>query len=339
MRLLRCSIYIVITLVAVLVFSATAQAGVVTLDVAAKSAVSDTDKVQAKGVKVTEGQAGVHILSLTMEPQNVELRVNGLTEPSYDVYVNGAYLSEKSAAELQNGIQLSIDGTVADPDMLHCLNAALPRLDAEYKRLQKSEGEANRVWHTIRQAQDWARSGIRIEASYRSVSVIVSPAGRMLHQMSYPSRLDAEMTNQGIWRACRNMQDARDRMYDNIKDPEVRNAAVVALTPVSFTADYSIKNGKAHVVARVVNDTNLPISGDITMALPKGWKTTAKSLKFEGLKTGKSFDVAFDLVPPAKSAATPDSVPIAANVTIAQGSFEAKMKLKTNAVKAVNPTP
>lgn len=334
MRPLRCSIYIGIALAAALFLSTGAYAGVVTVDIAEQKAVSDTGKVDAKGVKVVEGQAGVYISSNILESQTVQVKVNGLTEPSYDVYVDGTYTREYTVEELKSGIQLSIDGTIADPDMMRCLKAALPRLEAEYDRTKNTEGEANRAWHTIRQAVDWTRSALKVESGYRSVSVIIAPAGKMLQRMTYPSKMTPEQTTQGLWRACRNLQDARDRMYDNIKDPEIRNAAVVALTPATFTANYSIKNGKPHIDAKVTNDTNLPISGDITMALPKGWKTNAKSLKFDELGSGKSFDVSFDLIPPTKDAAAPDSVPIAANVTIIQGAFEAKMKMKTTAAKS-----
>ena len=332
---LRISIaFSAIILLCLLGMGISSYAGIVTVDVATKTAVSDSAKlrVRARQVKVKADQVGLIVESTVDDPQTAVVRFNGIKDQSYDVYINGSYFGEKTSKALQTGLSIPIPGTVADPIMMRCLTALSSKVNAEYKRLQKIKGnEPQRVSYTLSQADDWVRSGIGSDQSYRSADIIINPSGIVLQDMTWRSRSDADETAATIVRACWLLQQARDRMYDVIKEPELRNFAVAILTPVDLTDNYSVKNGKPHVDVVLLNNCNLPISGNIDISVPNGWKTNANGLSFNNIKSGKTFKLSLDLIPTLKSAALPRIVPVAANVSVKQDSLYAKFKLQAPA--------
>ncbi len=308
-------------------------ANVVKIDPVAKKGESDTNSLKVSGVTVKESQVGALIQNTTKDPQEFLLKVIGIGEPSYDLYINSNYAGEKSLQELQDGISLSIPGEIVDPAIMRCLVSVKPRIEAERERLSKDKNpEPIRVNMTLNQASSWVSLGLKKEELYRSMHIILAPAGSVLSKMPAPARLEADELITSLSRACWLLQNARDRMYKVIKDEELRNRAVVALTPVDFAASYTKINGKLRVEAQVINNCDIPIKGEITYGLPKGWKTDAKSLKFENLKSGQVYKLSFNLIPPPNANEKPEKLPIAANVTIEQDVFLAKLKLKTEAI-------
>jgi hypothetical protein len=295
--------------------------------------VGDSGAVELSKPRIRGDQVGVLVKSTIVQPQFVTIKFVGLNHENYDIYVNQEYKGAKPAKELESGLQYRIDGRVVDPTFIRCLAALKDPIKKEYDKLQSvSSSEAKRVCSTLSQASDWVIAGLGRDQAWRSVAVIIAPAGTALQSMTWLTREDEYGTARALTTACWLLQQARDRMYHAITDAALRNETVVALTPVSFSAAYSTKNGKPHIDAKVTNNCNLPISGDITFALPAGWKTNAKALKFADLKSGQVFSTSFDLIGPAK-AAPPDGVPIAANVTVTQDEFTASLKLRVIAAK------
>ncbi|MHB9037448.1 MAG: NEW3 domain-containing protein [Armatimonadota bacterium] len=334
----RLCLLIIVTLSLGLIAATCAWSGTVTLDAVGKSVSSDVNTLDAKAPRVVGDQVGVYVGSKLMQPQNFTLKITGLKDEDYDIYVSGSYVGKKSAKELLSGIELSIPGTIGHPDLMRCLNALKDKIKPEIERISKmQESEPQRVLWTLRQADDWVRSGIRSDETYRSIDIIAAPTGSVLSTMTWRSRQDAEGTAAAITRACWLLQQARARMYSVIKDPDLRNSAVATMTPVTFSASYLTANGKPQVTAKIVNDCNLPISGTITYTLPKGWKTDAKPLTFKNLGAGKAYQATLKLIAPSKGAVAPASVPIAATVRIAQDKYEAKFTLRTNAAVAFAP--
>ncbi|MCL5102553.1 MAG: hypothetical protein M1133_00370, partial [Armatimonadetes bacterium] len=245
-----------------------ASAGVVTLDVAAKSAVSDTSTLAMGKVNVIEQQVGVTIKSTILTPQKFTLRVNGIKEDDYDLYVNQSYVGEKSYKELTSGFELSIPGRIVDEGLLRCARLVESKVDAEMKRLgQPQEGEPQRVSYTLGQARDWTHLVVGKEETYRSVDIILAPAGKMLRQMSTRNRLDAEHLVEALFKTCDLLQQARDRMYRVIRDGALRNDAVVAMTPVDLTAAYTTAKGKQRIIVAITNSCDLPVRGVVGLRL------------------------------------------------------------------------
>lgn len=322
-----------------------ASASVVTLDAAARSASSDTEALEPIGVQVRGEQLGVYIQNTTPSPQSLTLKVTGLKDGSYDVYLNrtalqaedeeellkasggkgrvftnpGELIAGRTRAQLEEGLVLSIPGDLGQPDLLRFLKAARPAIEDEYRRLQMFQGgEHKRVWHTIAQASDWVRSAIAKDEAYRSVTVIVAPAGEKPARMSWRTRLDAQETVAAFQRACGLLHMARARMSQVINDQALRASAVRALTPVEFSAVYTVDAGKARVQAELVNNCNIPVRGFISIDVPKGWKLEPNELAFKDVKPGETFTLPLALSPPAPSTEPPASIAIAANVVVSQ---------------------
>ena len=307
-------------------------ASVVTVDVVGKSATSDISSLEAKGLKIDGDQIGVLVRNLTLDPQKFTLKISGLKDQDYDIYLNDTFKWTKPSKDFEAGVEFTVDGRVADSAMIKCLEAVIEPIKKASKKMNTSSNEeAKRIYYTLSQASGWAMAGTQRDRAWRSVSIILAPTGRMVKRMYWQTRDGDIETAQAVTRACWLLQQARDRMFHVIKDPALRNEAVVAMTPVEFTAVYSTVNGKPHINAKVLNNCNLPLSGNISMALPPRWKTTAKKLTIGSLKSGQTFSISFDLVPPSKSAVAPDKVPMAANLTVVQDSFTAGLKLTATA--------
>lgn len=305
------------------------SAAVITVDPESKTAKSDVATLEAKAVRLVGEQVGFFVQSLTETPQKLVAKVGGLKDQDYDIYINQSFIGTKPGSELREGLTIEIPGTVGDPDCMRSLRALQPVVRPEYERMRESKvPEVMRVSFMFNQVVDFINSGIRNEKTYRSAAVILSPSGKVLQPMTFMTRHDAQTTAQAVVRACYYIQKARDRIYDVIKDPELRNSSLVTITPVVFAPVYSIRNGKPHVEAAVTNNCHVPIDGTISMALPKGWKSTAKSLAFSGLKSGSTHKLSFDLVPPTKDAQVPATVPMAATVKVFQDPFMAEVKFK-----------
>lgn len=321
----------------ILIFLAGAcGASVVTVDFASKSAKSEAKNLEPGKVQVENGQLAVSIKNLSIEPQSFSLKATGLTEPSYDIYANGASVGAKTSQELEAGVSLTVDGRVADPEKMRCLFAAKQPLVRTFGRLQKrTDPESQRICHTLSQAIGWVTTSILYDQNWRSVSVVLSPAGRALYGTvtTNDARKSKEQTISIPAEACWLLQQARSRMSKVIKDPQLRTDAVAALTPVHFTAVYTTGNGKPRVEATLTNNCDLPITTAITMALPKGWKSANKNLDSIKVKSGQTVKLALDMIAPSKAAEAPDSVPIAANLTIVQKGLSASLKLRHVAVK------
>lgn len=321
----------------ILIFLAGAcGASVVTVDFASKSAKSEAKNLEPGKVQVENGQLAVSIKNLSIEPQSFSLKVTGLTEPSYDIYANGASVGAKTSQELEAGVSIQVDGRVTDSEKMRCLSAVKQPLVRTFGRLQKrTDSESQRICHTLSQAIGWVTTSILYDQNWRSVSVVLSPAGRALYRTvtTTDARKSKEQTISIPVEACWLLQQARSRMSKVIKDPQLRTDAVAALTPVTFTTVYTVSSGKPRIETTLASDCDLPVGAAISMSLPKGWKCAANNLSAIKLKPGQTLKMSLDLLPPSETAAAPESVPIAANLTIAQKGLSASLKLRYVTVK------
>ena len=331
---------------AVLLAALPASAGVVTLDFNQRAASSDTPDLAPIAVQVKNEQIGVYVRSTILQPQTFTFKVTGLKKGNYDVHVNDTRFQEevaeelrkqfglpetrkstepgitirgKSAEELAEGIRIAIPGTPAEPVATRCLEATRPKLEetTDYLQMYRDQ-EAKRVISTLRQALGWVASALGSEETYRSASIIVAPVDMELQSMRWRHMQDAQGTVTTMSRACNLLQMARSRMYDVITDDTLRHLAVAALTPVKFTVSYTMAENVPHVEATLTNNCDIPISGHISMALPRNWKTNAKSLAFDRIRSGSRFDLSFDLISPTQGEEPPWQLPIAANVVLTQ---------------------
>ena len=335
-----------------------AQGAVVTVDPVAKSATSDAATIDPIGVKVAGDQVGVFVKSTILKPQQFTLKYAGLKDADYDVYVNGDYRGAKNRAELEAGIELGLEGTVADPVLMRCIRALDGKIEPAYKPLQGRTGQLGRAVATLVQAAVWVRGGVKADQAYRSDAVIVVPAGTTVqitpdqayrsgalvvipdgittHAMMWLTRRSAEETRASIAEHCAHLQEARSKMYTAITDRFVRDWVISVMTPVEFTGKLTTRKGKPHVDAMLVNNCNLPISTNISLRLPSAWKCSAKALRSGVMKSGKTYKFSFDLLPTAKGAVVPDRVPMVAYIVVSDSQRVAKYNLEAVAKSSVS---
>lgn len=334
MRRMRRIILPLAALLAMLASTALSYASVVTVDIAGKTVTSDSSTFEAKHLLIRGEQTQLFVTNTTLVPQSFTLKVSGLADKNYDLYVNGSLISTKTAKDYEVGVPLTTNGRIVDSGMIKCLTMAQSSIDATSKKLSDVKAsEPIRVCNTLSQASGWCRSGMQADKTWRSVSIVIAPSDRVLQKISSPTQYSQTETATVVARACWLLQQARSRMSHVIKDPILRNDAVVSMTPIDVTATYTTKNGKPHIDAKLVNYCDLPVNGSISMALPKGWKTNAKKLSFKGVKCGQTFAVSFDMLAPSKSAVAPSSVPMAASVSLGQDIYTASCKFMIRAQK------
>lgn len=300
----------------------------VAINVAAKSGTRDGNALSAKSLRIMKDQIGVHVENPLLTAQQVSFKFDGLKNQDYDVYINGVSAGAMSAEKLSQGIEETIPGTVADTAAMRCLNALNDKIKPVYSRVHAIEGaEPWRAAYTLGQAEEWVTSGIRADQNYRSVDLVIVPAGQPTQKMVFVSRLTAENTAKAILNSCKLLHQARTRMYGVITDATLRNEVVDALTPVSLTASCTTKSGKPVVTAKIVNDSDLVISGKISLSDVKGWKAVGGKLDIGKLQPGKTFSTSFSLAPAAKNAPSLKSVPLTAVVDIGPSDCTAKLWL------------
>ena len=311
-----------------------ALGAIVTVDMSKNAAVCDSKAFTVMVYKIVDNQVSLHIAGESPLPQKIVLKISGLQPGEQDWYLNGSYKGKKPDTEFAAGVTLSIPGRAISPDLLRCLISVQDRVNAEIAHIKDNkEDEHQRVMNTLDQAKDWVESAQNSDKWARSIDVVVAPGDMALLVKSGTSIRTAEEAQQAYVSACHLFQQARDRMYDKILDPVLRNETVVSLTPIDLKFSYYLVNGKAKGTALVVNNSNIPITGKVTPVVPKAWKVGAKTLSFSNLASGKSFKVDFALVPPGKGQTPPASLSIQAAITFGYDPFWAGLTLTAEAAK------
>jgi len=308
-----------------------AAGNVVTFDVPSKKVDSSSPDLESTMIQVEADQAGVLIQSNLYTPQEFTLTYMGISPQDYDIYINGEYKGVRTIAELTEGIKLTTPGTIISPGQFRCLKALKPKVAPEEARLSGSKkSEELRVHYTMLLAVQSVASGIRQEKAYRSVDVVVGPAGKVLRRMMWPTRQDAEGTCRTATRACWLLQQYRSRMSKVIVDDELRNRTMAALTPVTLTAKYYARDGERFVDVSILNECDLDMSGSFNVKLPAGWKCEGNAKSFSGVKSGSAHVATCRIVPKSKIA-WPEKLAVSAEVEFFLKPYRSKTQLTTTA--------
>lgn len=348
-------IAILIVLGLVLAGGTASLCATITLDAAAKSATSDSPQLDAGKVKSVNDQLGFYVQNKSLKPQKVTLKITGLKDSAYDVYVNwgefqvkrnkeisemtkrdvdtsniepGYVMKARPAAELAAGLEFEIPGRVVPASLMRCVTAVGPAARGVYEGLgEVIAGEPGRARYTLGQAADWSRSAVMLEETYRSLQLFVIPAGITPKEMDWRSRYTAKGTKAAVANACNMLHRARSKMYSVLTDPLLRETTVQALTPVDVRLSYRLLNNAPVVKVDVTNNSNLDASGSVVVNLPKGWSMQPKQLGFAKLKSGDTYSKTIKLLPAAKGQKPPAELLVTAVLKVANEISFAKMQV------------
>jgi hypothetical protein len=299
-----------------------------TVDLSANSAKADAATIEAFGLQISGQQAGVCVNNKLATPQKFTLRFAGLTEPEYDVYVNGTSKGSMTGQQLQQGVTFDAPGSIADQAMITCMSEVTPRAQTLRDALKDSKvPEEAFISDAMRQILDWLRLTMVEEQSWKSVRIVIAPKDRHLETMEWIERHSDYDTAAIITNTAWSLQQVRDQIYHQIKDRRLRNDAIAAMTPVELTASYAIRNGKPHLTAKLLNKCDLPLKGAFTLGLPKGWKAAGAKMNFGNVKSGQTYTLSCDLVPTAKSVPALKEVPVTATIYTIQLDKSAALNL------------
>jgi hypothetical protein len=347
-----------VAVVGILLAGCSARCATVTLDAAAKKAASDTALIEPQRVRSLHDQLGVYIRSKSLTAQSVMVKIPGLTQERFDVYVNwgafsikraeemskssgqaietpaiepGYVIRDESAAELANGLVFEIPGRVVPAALMRCVESAQPGIGRAYAGLRGSTtGDPGRAANTLGQAADWVRSAIGADEMYRSVQLFVVAAGVEPKEMDWGFRYTAKGTQESVGNACSLLHKARVRMYDNLKDPVLRETVVEALTPVEVDLRYSAEKGIPRVTFEITNNCNLSAAGTIDVSVPKGWKTQPEQCSFAGVGSGATYTGSLRLSRTIKNQPVPSTLSALVTVKVADAKTFAKLRIQRN---------
>ncbi len=331
------------------------ECATVTLDLATKSATTDSKVLETGKVRSIGDQIGVYVQNKSLKPQKVTVKIVGLKDTPYDVYVNwgefqirrnreisemtkreadvsniepGYKIEAKPAADLAAGLEFEIPGRVVPASFMRCVTAVKPAASSVYDGLGEIiAGEPGRARYTLGQAVDWSRSAVTLEETYRSLQFFVIPAGTTPKDMDWRSRNTAKGTKAAVANACSLLHQARTKMYNVLKDPLLRETTVQALTPVDVRLSYRLLNNAPSVKVDVTNNCNLNTSGAVLVSLPKGWSMQPKQLGFAKLAPGDTYSRTIKLIPAAKGQTPPAELLIAATLKVTDDLSYAKMQV------------
>jgi len=335
--------------------SSVSRCAIVTLDSATKATTSDSRLLELKWVKSRGEQIGAYIQSKSLSPQSATIRILGLKDARYDVYVNwggfaikriqeiaafakkpadttaiepGYVIPDKAAGDLATGIPIKIPGRIVPARLVRCVRSVGPRVRSACDGLNASPaGVPGRARNTLQQAADWVRSAVMIEETYRSAQLFVVPAGATPSEMDWRSRFTAKGTKEAVERACSMLQQARVRMSAELTDPVMREVVTEALTPVDVHVRYYMDKQVPRIRVEIRNDCDLSVSGAVNVEVPKGWKAQSKRPRFSGLASGGVYAETLQLIPASKRRAAPGKVSVTTTVTVAGQKGIAKLRI------------
>jgi len=253
----------------------------------------------------------IELTNELLTPREVTVRILDLTEPEYDVYLNGSLAGTMKREELETGIPVSFLGTqisAAYRDYFSRLRARALDGAKRYEQAKDSEGDICRA--VMQGVASWVDSIMKGDARLRTVSIIVVPTGRPL---ALPGgRLPDRPPDfqKSLRKLADTIQLARRTVVKRVKTTVYRFDALESITPIDFKLSASAAPASGQMVtvrAAFTNWTDRPVTGKVGLNLPTGWKARERSTTVKMRAYSKNTEVNFKVTVP--EAATAD-VPI-----------------------------
>jgi hypothetical protein len=272
------------------------QSGVVTLQSTAKTSSSDGADVTVFRLLNHSGVVHAVILNNTSQEQPISARFQELQADAYDVYQDSALIGSFTRDQLEKGIQVKLPGIVLQQD-----RPLIQKIEEDSASLVKSLKSDKRPGASLALAMlanigNWCRTADGRIRNSGGAYIILNPGGKILSSPIGWSRPSSESVTSDTAKFWKAIMDQREILYSSVKDTDIRDSAISAITPVDLTAQTSSGSTAPIVKCKIVNQCEATISGTILLEKPNQSKS-ALTKAFALLPRQRSFDAEFKLPP------------------------------------------
>jgi hypothetical protein len=277
-------------------------------------------------VREHNGLTRFNVEHLREEPEKILLKVTGLSGSEYAVYIDKEYRGLKSRSALEEGLQLDLKQIYIPEDQRTYLRLMTPRIRAiTHEVYGKKEPESKLLYDRMSSLDRWVDSVIRAERAWKSLYIRLVPFG---NRSAGPAPVDTETPEKQreiVETLFFNIDRIRNYVLSEIKDGDLRNRALVALTPVELDlkVDGKLEPGvTVEAAVSFVNRTNLPLSGRLRIDAPVGWEIEPKGdASFTEVAMDKSAEARFVIKIPQETLVTDEAVLPAVDLNIAARDY------------------
>ncbi len=261
-------------------------------------------------------------------PRNINLCILDLTEPTYDLYIDGKFIGVKTKETLETGVPLQLPGSDIPRAQRDYFSRLTEACRAVWPRYEGVDDDNARPAFAILTAMAKRAGEIRaMDDTARTVSIVVVPEGKPLNLpgvgiQSRPDSGDAAR----VFAAA--ISKARLDATSRIRDPLVHSDVIAAFTPINLrivAIDSKEPGGNTAVTVRLTNWTDRPITGKITLVVPSGWNVIEISPQIYNSGYAQVAAAKFEVTRPAD--AGPATISAVADLTVDRVSYRTVAKL------------
>jgi len=300
------------------------------------------------------------IRNLRLTPREVTVKILGLTEPEYDLYIGGGadkgsnpdvnpvitrtgkppivdykcFLKGKHTREdLEAGIKVKLPGTDVPSDYRDYFGIIRERCaTAAQHYVNSTDKDGITCWAALgeRGIVGWIDNLEKTDLRYRTVDIAISPVGRsislpgvgMMPLTIMPSKMAINHGNM--------IQKVRREIDRTVKNKLYKSDTLEAMTPVDIivTVPEPLRPGVAGKVrVQLLNRTDRKITGTVKPILLSGWQSKPASASVSMLGYGKNAGCEFLITLP--KGANPDT-PISINASLSVEGVQILLAAKSS---------
>lgn len=269
-------------------------------------------------------------------PREIIMRILGLTEPEYDLYVDGNLVGVMNKVQLEEGIPISFDGTGIPPDLKDYYTRLKIKANNGAKLYPKPpDEETSRCQAVMQSVANWVQSIERGDNIVRATAVIVVPQGTPL---SLPGGRFIFQKPPDFPKSVKHLGEAvqiiRKEIQAKTKNEALRFDTLSRITTIDFElipSEEISPAGTIMVTARLTNWMDRAVTGKVKLDVPKEWVVKELSpVNFSMQDYSKSAEVKFEVTIPAAAS-------IDAKINAIAEMQVDDVKLKQNAaIKKIN---
>ena len=236
-------------------------------------------------------------------PREITVKILGLKEGDYDLYIDANLVGVKKSSELESGIQVSLPGSDIPQAYRDYYTMLKTRCLANVGLFEKAtDRDGSKCKAIIQAIADWVRSIEQGDNLIRTVGIIVVPKGQPL---SLPGGRYILERPKDFKKSVLHLADAihtiRGAVINEVQNKMLQNDTLTIITPLDFklTTSAAVTPGsKITVTAALTNWTDRNATGKIQLGVPSDW--TVKDVTSEVTMPGysKTAEVKFEVTIP-----------------------------------------